>query len=167
MTIQDDFKNALSSWASGVSVVSTRADGLAYGLTVSSFSSLSLDPPLVLVCLSNRNRLPDMIAAANGFTVSVLASDQADVSNSFAKSGREPTTEFEGAEEQQTESGLPAVAGAAAFVSCELHDTLIKGDHTIVIGRVVQAESRDCEPLLYHNRRYRMLHDDPPAQKTA
>ena len=67
MSLQDDFKGALASWASGVSVVTTNADGMLYGLTVSSFTSLSLDPPLVLVCLANANRLPAMILDAGGF----------------------------------------------------------------------------------------------------
>ena len=84
MALTDDFKNALSGWASGVSVVTTRDAGLAYGLTVSSFTSVSLDPPVVLVCLGHGNRLHEMIASSKRFAVSLLARDQEAASNHFA-----------------------------------------------------------------------------------
>jgi len=157
MTIATGFKDALASWASGVSVVATRAGGLVYGLTVSSFTSLSLEPPLVLVCVGNRNRLPVMIREARAFAVSLLSADQDEASACFARSGREPAPTFDVAEER-TSAGLPVVAGAVAYLACELHNELIVGDHTIVVGHVVEAvASPDREPLLYYRRRYRTL----------
>jgi len=157
MSIAADFKDALASWASGVSIVATRAGGLVYGITVSSFASLSLEPPLVLVCVANRNRLPAMVREANGFAISLLSADQGAASAAFARSGREPTPDFDVAEER-TARGLPVVAGAVAYLGCELHSELVVGDHTIVVGRVVEAvASPDREPLLYYRRRYRTL----------
>jgi flavin reductase (DIM6/NTAB) family NADH-FMN oxidoreductase RutF len=158
MALVDDFKSALGSWASGVSVVTTSANGLLYGLTVSSFTSLSLDPPLILVCIDNRNRFPSMVSDAGGFAVSILAREQEDASNYFASSGRLPTPNFTKIEGEWTESGQPVVKGAAAQIVCRLHDQLERGDHTIVIGEVVQAVTDDTKtPLMYWKRAYRSL----------
>lgn len=157
MSLADDFKDALASWASGVAVVTTNDDGLLYGLTVSSFTSLSMEPPLVLVCLNSGNRLPAMIQAANGFAVSVLARDQEAASNYFARSGREPTAEFTEVDGRWTDSGMPVVAGAIAQMVCKLHSSVVEGDHTIVVGEVLEAEAHDGEPLLYFRRGYRSV----------
>ena len=160
MALVNDFKDALASWATGVSVVATRAGDLVYGLTVSSFTSLSLEPPLVLVCVANRNRLPTMIRESGRFTISLLSAEQTEASSYFARSGREPTAVLADDGEDRTQSGLPVVRDAMAFVSCELHGEMLVGDHTIVVGRVVEASARaDREPLLYHRRRYRVIED--------
>ena len=159
MSLTDDFKAALGSWASGVSVVTTNCGGRLYGLTVSSFSSLSLDPPLILVCLGNENKLPTMIAEAEGFAVSILGRTQEEASNYFARRGRPATAEFTEVEGEWTPSGQPVVAGALAFLVCELVEQLPQGDHTIVVGRVIQAEAREGEPLLYYRRKYRGVTD--------
>ena len=160
MALEDDFKNALASWASGVSVVTTKARGLLYGLTVSSFSSVSLVPPLVMVCLSNRNRLPLMIQDGNHFGISILSLDQQDASGYFASSGREPTDGFVEIDGEWSESGVPVVKNAAAYVVCKLHDTSEQGDHTLIIGEVIEAKSRQgAEPLIYFNRGYRKISD--------
>ena len=158
MALEDDFKGALSSWASGVSVVTTKARGLLYGLTVSSFASVSLNPPLVLVCLSNRNRLPLMIQDSGQFGVSILSSDQEEASGYFATSGREPTEDFVQIEGFWTESDVPVVKDAAAYVACKLHQAFEQGDHTVIVGEVVEAKSNDdAKPLIYFKRGYRDL----------
>jgi flavin reductase (DIM6/NTAB) family NADH-FMN oxidoreductase RutF len=158
MSVAEGFKAALSCWCSGVSVVTTRdAGGLMYGLTVSSFSSLSLDPPLVLVCIDNRNRFPAMVGDAGGFAVSILSADQHAASNYFARPGREPTSEFTEIDGAWTQSGQPVVKGAMAWLACELHQAIEVGDHTIVIGRVVETHASDGQPLLYFRRAYRTL----------
>lgn len=151
------FKNALSAWCSGVAVVTTRTpDGLAYGLTVSSFSSLSLDPPLILACIHNHNRFPSMVRAAQAFAVSILGRHQEEASNYFALSGREPTLDLTVIQGRELDNGQPAVAGSLATLGCELYDAIEAGDHTIVIGRVVEANSAgEGDPLLYYRRAYR------------
>jgi flavin reductase (DIM6/NTAB) family NADH-FMN oxidoreductase RutF len=156
MALADDFKNALASWPSGVSVVTARAGDLAYGVTVSSFSSLSLDPPLILVCLAARSRLPALVRESGAFAVSILASDQADLSSQFARSGREPTRDL----------AAPGLADAIAHIACNLHQEIEVGDHIILIGRVTEATSRPAaDPLLYFRRRYRAVGEaeGPPA----
>jgi len=160
MSVDEQFKKALSCWASGVSVVATRDGGLVYGLTVSSFSSLSLHPPLIICCLNNANRMPAMVRGANGFTVSILASHQSEASNHFSSRGREPAESFEAVEEGAATSGRPYLVGSAAWLDCELHHAIVEGDHTIVIGRVVEMGAEpELDPLVYYQRAYRTVRD--------
>lgn len=158
MALTDDFKDALASWASGVSIVATRAGGLVHGVTVSSFASLSLEPPLVIVCIKQSSRLPPMVREAGGFAVSLLAAEQGETSAAFARAGREPAAGLVGSDEARTRRGLPVVQGAMAYLDCALHDEVAVGDHTILIGRVLEAvASPDKAPLVYYRRRYRTL----------
>lgn len=155
----EDFKGALGSWASGVTVVTTELDGLVYGITVSSFSSLSVDPVLVLVSLADSNHLPGMIRRSKRFAVSILAAGQEHVSRYFATSGRDPAPAF--APEISTErwlTGCPLIPGAIAQLDCELQEALPGGDHTIIIGKVVGARyDPEQAPLVYFRRAYRSL----------
>ncbi len=151
-----DFKEALACWASGVAVVTTERDGLLYGLTVSSFTSVSLEPPLVLVCLADTNRMPAMLGDSGRFAVSVLSTEQQAASNYFARSGREPTADFTEIPGERTPGGLPVVAEAMGWLGCEVHAIHDGGDHTIVVGRVVEASARSgARPLMYWQRAYR------------
>lgn len=153
----DDFKAALGSWAAGVTVVTTRQGDLVYGITVSSFSSLSMDPLLVLVCLADSNRLPRMIEESGRFAVSILAAGQGDVSAIFAMSGREPTRDF-GIDTVVMHTGAPVISGCIAALDCELERAVPGGDHTIMIGRVVAASADGTKlPLVYYRRGYRDL----------
>lgn len=158
MALVAGFKDVLSRWASGVAVVTTQSEGLLYGLTVSSFTSLSLDPPLILVCIDNANRWPAMVAEGGGFAVSILDAQQQAASAYFARSGRLPTPNFTEIEGEWTEAGQPVVRGALAWLVCALEEQLVRGDHTIVIGRVVQAQARgEGSPLVYYHRGYRQV----------
>lgn len=160
MSNTEDFKRALGSWASGVSVVTACVDGLHYGLTVSSFSSVSLDPPLVMVCLSNHNRAVEMIRTSGRLAVSILARDQEAASNYFAASGREPAATFGDIAHEETGHGVLAVAGAMAWLACDLHEAVEMGDHTIVVGEVREARIADeGMPLMYWRRAYRGVTD--------
>jgi flavin reductase (DIM6/NTAB) family NADH-FMN oxidoreductase RutF len=154
----DDFKAALGSWAAGVTVVTTRQDSLVYGITASSFTSLSLDPPLVLVCIANSNKLAVMVQETQKFAVSILATDQQDVSAYFAKSGRDPVEHFEDFGTIEARTGSPIIDGALAHLDCELELAIAGGDHTIAIGRVLAAAANmDKAPLLYYRRAYREI----------
>lgn len=157
----DDFKAALGSWCAGVTVVTTRQDDLVYGITVSSFSSLSLDPRLILVCIADTNRLATMIQETKKFAVSILAEGQEQVSNYFAISGREPVPAFDEFGTIEWHTGSPIIDGAAAHLDCALHEAIPAGDHTIIIGRVLGAAARpEKKPLLYFRRGYRTVNAD-------
>ena len=158
MSLTDRFKESLGSWASGVSVVTTRHEDMLYGLTVSSFSSVSLDPPLVSVCINNGNRAAGMIEESGWFAVSVLSADQEDASNYFARPGRLPSPGFVEIDGAWTESGLPIVKNAMAWVVCDVHQAVAAGSHTVFIGAVRDAGADpDKQPLLYWRRGYRRL----------
>lgn len=154
----DELRAVLSRWASGVAVVTTNDNGLLYGLTVSSFTSVSLDPPLILVSLSNNNRLTSMIETSHGFAVSLLGADQEAASNYFARPGRLPTPDFTEIAGEWTPSGQPVLANALGWLSCSLHALLPQGDHTLVLGRVNGAGGEaDKQPLVYWSRAYRRI----------
>jgi len=117
---------------------------------------------LILCCLNNSNRMPSMIRGANGFTVSILGAHQVDASNAFARRGREPSEAFEGVSEGTSASGRPYLEASAAWLDCELEKSIVEGDHTIVIGRVVEIGARpETDPLLYFQRAYRTVRDLP------
>ena len=157
---EQGFKDAMATWCSGVAVVTTRTpEGLAYGLTVSSFSSVSLDPPLILVCIHNNNRFPGMVREAGSFAVSLLDRSQEAASNYFALPGRVPTEDLTVIEGFELSTGQPAVRGSLAMLGCELYDAIEAGDHTIVIGHVVETHTADHveHPLVYYRRAYRTV----------
>lgn len=158
----EEFKGALGSWASGVTVVTTRHEDLVYGITVSSFSSLSMEPRLILVSLADTNHLPHLVKKSGRFGVSILAEGQEDVSAYFSTSGREPVPSFDASFETYThETGSPLIAGALAQIDCELEQAIQGGDHTITIGRVVGATfNPEKLPLMYFRRGYRGLKMD-------
>lgn len=157
----DDFKGALGSWASGVTIVTTREDNLVYGLAVSSFSAPSVDPLLIMVSIMNTNKLVPMLNLSQKFAVSILAEGQEGISAYFATSGREPVEVFPDLEVIEWHTGSPIIAGAIAHLDCEVYSLLPGGDHTIALGRVIGAASNpDLKPLIYFRRGYRALNMD-------
>lgn len=162
MSVQPMFRAALGSWATGVSVVTVNDDGMLYGLTVSSFTSVSLSPPLVLVCIAKENRLPAMARRGGRFAVSLLASDQQEASRYFATPGRLPTEGFTVIGGLWTDHGVPVLDGALAWVACTLRSHHEEGDHDILVGEVVGASADEGRsPLLYWRRAYRSLATTP------
>jgi flavin reductase (DIM6/NTAB) family NADH-FMN oxidoreductase RutF len=148
------FKLAMSHFASGVTVVTTEHDGRQYGMTVASFASLSLHPPLVLVCIEKSTKTHDAIVAAQRFGVSILAAGQGDVSNRFAS---RLDDKFTGVEVERGELGVPLIAGALTQLECRVHDQLAGGDHSIFIGEVVDTKTREGQPLVYYRSGYREI----------
>src|SRR5205814_2929733 len=147
MPIDDaHFKLAMSHFASGVTIVTTEHEGKLYGMTVASFASLSLHPPLVLVCVENSVKTHDAIAEAGKFGVSILAQEQADISSKFAARRDD---KFEGVAVDRGPLGVPLIANALTTLECSLRESLAGGDHTIFVGEVVGAQTREAQPLLY------------------
>ncbi len=155
MPIDDGhFRLALSHFASGVTVVTTAHDGQLYGMTVASFASLSLHPPLVLVCIERSVKTHDAIAAAGRFGGSILSSTQADISAKFASRSDD---KFNGVELIEGELDVPLIAGALTAIECRLYDRLPGGDHTIFIGEVMKIHTTEGDPLLYFRSGYREM----------
>ena len=143
------FRTVMSCFPTGVTVVATRdAEGQPLGLTVNSFTSVSLDPPLVLVCINTHANSHDPLLAAGGFTVSVLSGAQADIAGRFAT--RPSEGRFEGVEWTPAPSGNPVLAKCAAWLDCSIHEVVSAGDHTIVLARVEAAGWTDQPALLFH-----------------
>ncbi len=156
MATSDEFKSAMSAWASGVTVVTSRADGLAHGITASSFTSVSLDPPLILVCINTHSPLCELITTSGRFAVSVLERGQEAASNHFASRGREPKAVLDGVPMTATSDDLPLVEGALGTLACDLHESITLGDHLVAVGKVTEAASGDSgSPLVYWSRAYR------------
>jgi len=145
------FKLAMSHFASGVTVVTTEHAGRAYGMTVASFASLSLRPPLVLICIEKSVKTHEGIVAAGKFAVSILSADQADISSRFASRAED---KFSGIKTNRGGLGIPLIAGAITTLECEVRDQLPGGDHTIFVGEVVDAQTREGVPLLYFRSGY-------------
>ena len=155
MSMDDaQFKLAMSHFASGVTVVTTEHEGKPFGMTVAAFSSLSLHPPLVLVCIEKTVKTHDAIAGAGKFGVSILNSRQADVSNRFASRSED---KFAGTEIVKGELGVPLIAGAITRLECRVSSKLEGGDHTIFVGEVVEATTSEAAPLVYFRSGYREL----------
>jgi flavin reductase (DIM6/NTAB) family NADH-FMN oxidoreductase RutF len=155
MPIDDaGFKLAMSHFASGVTVVTTEHEGTRYGMTVASFASLSLHPPLVLVCIEKIVKTHDAIAAAGAFGVSILAQSQAEISGRFASKRDD---KFEGVSVRTGELGMPLIEGAICTLECRVHAQLPGGDHTIFVGEVVDSRVEDAPPLVYYRSAYREI----------
>ncbi|MFC8717677.1 flavin reductase family protein [Kitasatospora sp. NPDC057198] len=137
--------------ATPVSVVTaTGADGRPSGATVSAFSSLSVDPPMVLVALDRRSRTLEAIRSCGGFGLNVLGAEQAALALSFA--ARAATDKFAGVE-WRPDRGLPRILRAPAWIAAAAVDLVDGGDHVIVLGRVESAELSGSEPPLVYYRR--------------
>ena len=152
------FRQAAGRFASGVTVVTTQASEGAYGVTVSSFASLSLNPLLVTVSINRSSPLLGYVRSAQAFAVSVLASDQQHVATYFATTGRTPELDgFSTAATTTRQTGAPIVDGCLSWFDCTVEDVLPGGDHEILVGRVAAAGGRTGEPLVYWSGGYRAL----------
>jgi len=150
---QTDFRNALARFASGVTVVVTRnGEGSFVGFTASAFSSLSLDPPLILVCLQKDADCYQAFMEAESFTVSILATGQSDMARRFATKSID---KIRGTLiSRALSTGLPLIEGASAWLECRTYSRVDGGDHTILIGEVLAAGATGAEPLLHFNRTF-------------
>jgi 3-hydroxy-9,10-secoandrosta-1,3,5(10)-triene-9,17-dione monooxygenase reductase component len=152
-----DFRTAMGQFATGVTVVTALADGQPQGITVNALSSVSLEPPLVIIALDKRRFIIPAIEASGRYAVNVLAEDQQWLSDCFAGANVTPGREaFCGATWRPGLTGLPLLAGAIASMECAVVDRLTTGDHHLYVGQVeaLTLEDVDAPPLLYHRRRY-------------
>jgi flavin reductase (DIM6/NTAB) family NADH-FMN oxidoreductase RutF len=153
-----DFRKAMASFATGVTIITVDQDGEIHGMTANAFTSVSLDPPLVLVCVDHRARTHAHLHARKRFGVNVLSSGQQAISEYYARSAEEHQhAEAIGAHFDRTAHGTPVLNGALAYLECRLHTAQPAGDHTIFIAEVEQVEVREGEPLLYFRSQYRNI----------
>jgi flavin reductase (DIM6/NTAB) family NADH-FMN oxidoreductase RutF len=146
-----DFRTVMGALPTGVSVLTTKRGGDAWGMTVGSLTSVSLDPALILVCLRSESTTLGLLAQEGRFALSVLAAHQAPIADTFARPRDETATSFARID------GLPVIPDAVAWLTCLHRHSYTAGDHAIVIGSVTHAEATDREPLVRHGSRYRQL----------
>jgi len=148
------FRDVLGSFASGVTVVTTVSNDEPVGMTCQSFSSVSLDPPLVLFIPAKTSRAWPLMQRSGKFCVNFLAEDQADLSNTMASRG---TDKFAGVAWKPSDAtGSPLLEGALGYVDCSIHAVHEAGDHYVVVGRVLDLALGDAEkPLLFFQGKYR------------
>jgi len=145
-------RDALSCFATGITVVTARAkDGQVVGVTANSFCSVSLDPPLVLWCLSKSAPSGSLFVRATHFAIHVLAEDQADLSARFSRPSKD---KFAGLQVSEGLAGIPLLDGAAAVFECRSEHHYEGGDHLIMVGKVERYRHTDRLPLLFHFGRY-------------
>ncbi len=152
----DDFRRALGGWASGVTVITSGRAPDFHGMTASSFASLSLNPPLILVCVDNRAHMRALLDTVGAFTVNILAADQGEVSRYFANRNRPaPPEEMAAIPYTVGATGTPQITGAAAALDCTVEQVADGGDHRIYMGRIIAADVREeAEPLLFYRGQY-------------
>ena len=142
-------------FASGTAVATVRAqDGTPHGLTVSSFTAVSIDPPLILICIDLRCPFLSYFRQGTHFAVNILGESQREVSATFAE---KPEGRFEGIDWTPGESGAPVLSGCLATIECRTASIIEAGDHAIFVGQAEHAQWRGGRPLLYFNRGYRLL----------
>lgn len=154
------YKESMARWATGVSVVTAVApeDGRKVGITVSSLTSVSVEPPEVLISVSKKLFTHSAILATGRFAVSILHADQTEWGMRFAGMVPEVQDRFAGIETVSAVTGCPILAGALAWLDCTVHHTYDAEDHTIFVGEVLAAGRADAgEPLLYYDRKWRTL----------
>lgn len=159
-----EFRNALGSFATGVTIATTLdADGEPIGVTASSFNSVSLDPPLILWSLAKSSLSKDAFCSSGHFAVHILAAHQEEMSNRFARSGAD---KFDGVDWRKGETASPILPDFAALFQCKTRHQYEGGDHIILVGEVVSFETRDAQPLLFHAGAYAERRPRPRREAT-
>lgn len=149
---KDEFRSALGRFASGVTIVTTKTkEDKPIGITVSAFASVSLEPPLILVCIDKRASVHDILEEGHPFAVNILAEDQEILSRRFAS---KELDRFAGIGYTEGEAGVPILNGALATIECRVAHPYSGGDHTIIVGEVERIDVSDGKPLAYFRGGY-------------
>lgn len=154
----EQLRQSMRAWTSGVTVVTASHAGERHGMTVSSFTSIALEPPLVIVSLQTVSRTHELVSQSNVFAITILADDQEEISDRFA--GRISDTEdrFAGLETETLATGAPFIKGGLAYLDCRVSQAIEVGTNTLFLAEVVAARGNgEGKPLVYHDRTYQKL----------
>lgn len=153
---QAEFRKALGCFATGVTVITVDYEGEVHGMTANAFTSVSLDPQLILVCVDHRAKTHAHLHARKRFGINILAADQRRISEYYASPARahDHAEEAAGARFDRTRHGTPVLHGALAYLECKLETAQDAGDHTIFIAEVEDVVVREGNPLLYFRGHY-------------
>jgi flavin reductase (DIM6/NTAB) family NADH-FMN oxidoreductase RutF len=150
----EQVRHAMRAWASGVTIVTAAHKNEQHGMTVSSFASISLEPPLLMVALQKTTRTSAIVSRARAFGVTILSANQKEISERFAGQGDDSKDRMEGIETEILNTGAPLIKGGLAYFDCRLRQTVDAGTSTIYIGEVIAARQFEGQPLVYYNRQY-------------
>lgn len=151
----EEFRRACGRFANGVTIATVLdAAGSPHGLTVSSFTSVSLDPPLILICIGHAVTAIDTFRATRNFGINILAEDQQTLSERFARKGED---RFDGLPWYPGSTGVPLISGVLAAIECTVEQRIPAGDHDIFVARMVDAQVAEGEPLIHFRGCYRRL----------
>ncbi|MEZ4859699.1 MAG: flavin reductase family protein [Caldilineaceae bacterium] len=152
------FKNTMSRWASGVTVVTTKLGDERVGITASSFSSVSLEPPQILVCIARKLYTHQVITESGIFGVNILGATQLEWGMRFAGMIPELEDRFQGIETHEAVTGVPLLPGVLGWLDCKVRHAYDGGEHSIFVGEVMAGGfNEEVEPLLYFHRQWRQL----------
>lgn len=154
-----EFRQAMGRFLTGVTVVTSYGPDGPYGTTVSSLTSVSLDPPMLLVCLGHSSNVAQVIAASGVFTVNVLGREQSGLASRFAASDRpRGAAGFAGVPHRTGDAGTPVLEGALTHLDCRVAQQITAGDHTVFIGEVTGIGcAPHTDPLAYHQGKFLSL----------
>jgi flavin reductase (DIM6/NTAB) family NADH-FMN oxidoreductase RutF len=157
----EQLRAAMRAWTSGVTVVTAAYDGEQHGMTVNSFTSISLDPPLIIISLQKASHTHRLVSKAAAFAVTILSEDQQEISERFAgHASTQSGDRMENLETETLETGSPLIKGGLAYLDCRVSQSIACGMNTLFIAEVVAARGYDHERvLIYHDRKYRKLQD--------
>jgi flavin reductase (DIM6/NTAB) family NADH-FMN oxidoreductase RutF len=154
---KNELRRIMGHFATGVTIVTTMSkEGQAFGLTANAFTSVSLEPPLLLISVDKKAESYPHLEDSKVFTVNVLADDQESLSRKFAVSGGD---KFDGVAYRTGANGAAILDGALAFIECKVYATYEGGDHTLYLGLVEEAQTREGKPLLFYRGGYRAISD--------
>jgi flavin reductase (DIM6/NTAB) family NADH-FMN oxidoreductase RutF len=157
---QERLRQVMRQWTTGVSVVSTQYQGVKYGMTVSSFTSVSIEPQVVTISLMKSAHTHDNILSAGCFGITILSADQQLISEIFAGRATESDDRFNGHAILTLETGVPFLKGGLAYLDCKVIAVHDFGTNSLMIGEVIAAEAgENGQPLVYYNQQYRELQD--------
>lgn len=154
-----EFRKAMGCFATGVTIITVDLDGEVHGMTANAFTSVSLDPMLVLVCVDHSTRTHSHLHQKKRFGINVLGEDQRAISEYYARPDRshEHAETEAGAQFDRTKHGTPMLRGSLAYLECRLHSSEEAGDHTIFVSEVEDVVVREGEPLLFFRGKYRKV----------
>ncbi len=148
----------MRAWTSGVTIVTAVYEGEQHGMTVSSFTSISLDPPLIVISLQTASRTHDVVAKAGAFGVTILAAGQQELSERFASHRATMDERLDGLETETLVTGAPLIKGGLAHLDCRVTQSIASGMNTLFLAEVVAVHGDDHDaPLVYHDRTYHRL----------
>lgn len=151
----EQLRNAMRAWTTGVAVVTAAHDGQRYGMTVNSFTSISLEPPLICVTLKRLTHTYELVERSGEFAVTILSDEQKPLSDRFAGKIPDVHDRFDGVETETLLLNAPLIKGGLAFFNCRVVNSHPAGENMLVVAEVVAARGKEAgDPLVYHNRVY-------------